>query len=72
MLVVGTATALLTLFGFLRTQDNATKQSQEEDALYASAHMQAFIGEPQLGATAGFGQQAARYMIDLKLRRSTP
>jgi GAF domain-containing protein len=72
LVLLGAATASLVLLGFRRTQHNATKTSREgletqaRQTLGIVTQMQAGFGQAQLEATAGFGQQAARYMIDAR------
>ncbi|NJD65499.1 MAG: GAF domain-containing protein [Chloroflexi bacterium] len=68
IVVLGTATAALVLFGFHRTQDNAAQTSRQGleregvQTLLANAETQAYIGQLQFSPAVEWGHQAARYM----------
>ncbi len=68
MMVVGTATAALVLFGFHRTQDNAAQTSRDGlerqgvTTLLSNAETQAYIGQLQFFPAIEWGHQSARYM----------
>jgi GAF domain-containing protein len=70
LLFLGAAMAALVLLGFRRTQSNAGATSRDgleaesRQTLGLLAVLQAGFGQSQLEATAGLGQQAARYMLD--------
>jgi PAS domain S-box-containing protein len=72
MLVLGAAVATLVLFGFRRTQHNATSEStqrleqQGREVLLGFANLNAYIGQTQFAATSGIGQEAARYLVETK------
>lgn len=68
MVVLGAATATLVLFGFHRTQDNATRTSRDGlerqgvKTLLSNAETQAYIGQLQFFPAIEWGHQSARYM----------
>ncbi|MGE0599283.1 MAG: GAF domain-containing protein [Dehalococcoidia bacterium] len=68
MLLLGTATAVLVLVGFNRSQDNAAARSREGleregvTTLQELSKQQAYIGELQLAPAAEWGHQAGSYL----------
>ena len=68
IVVLGTATAALVLFGFHRTQDNAAQTSRQGleregvRTLLANAEQQAYVGQLQFSPAIEWGHQSARYM----------
>jgi PAS domain S-box-containing protein len=72
--ILGVSTAALIIFGFERTQNEATTSSREgleqagQRTLLDSAFIQAAFGQSQLEATAGFAQQASNYLVDVSER----
>jgi signal transduction histidine kinase/HAMP domain-containing protein len=72
LLVLGVATAALILYGFNRTQNNATETSTEgleesgQETMLVTAQAQAGFGVLQMQWASDAGQLAARYIYDLK------
>ena len=71
VLLLGLTTAGLIIYGFQRTQDEATSSSREgleeegQQSLQNETRLTASFGQAQLETTAGFAQQAARYLADV-------
>lgn len=69
ILALGTATAILVLVGFQRSQDNAAERSREGleregvSHLQSLSQQQAYIGELQLSPAAEWSHQAASYFL---------
>src|SRR4051794_32462263 len=72
LLLLGGATAAITLYGFHRTQQNATGRSRSgleglaKDSSLYFVRSQASFGVLQLEFASQIGQEAARYMVDAK------
>ncbi|MGE0057106.1 MAG: histidine kinase, partial [Dehalococcoidia bacterium] len=72
VLLLGSATAAFILYGFQRTQDNATNRSREgleeigRQQLQTIASDQADLGSFQLQWAADSSQMAARYLSEIK------
>ncbi|MBI5289169.1 MAG: GAF domain-containing protein [Chloroflexi bacterium] len=70
VVLLGVAMAALIFFGFERTQSEATRSSREglevegKRNLGTMTQVQAAFGQSQMETTAGFAQQAARYVVD--------
>ncbi len=68
ILLLGTATAVLVLVGFNRSQDNAATRSREGleregvNTLHTLSQQQAYIGELQLAPAAEWGHQAGTFL----------
>jgi|GEM_PF-2308252 len=69
ILALGTATAILVLVGFQRSQDNAAARSREGleregvSHLQSLSQQQAYIGELQLAPAAEWSHQAGSYLV---------
>ena len=78
ILALGIATSAIVLYGFNRTQDDATARSQEaleeqgKLALQALAGGVADAGVLQFEAAGAVGQRASRYLQDFKATGATP
>src|SRR5215471_15402283 len=78
LLILGGATAAITIYGFHRTKNNAYQRSTEglEDlARNSSAHFatsQAALGGLQLDYASQIGQEAAHYMVEANALGAVP
>src|SRR5689334_19914445 len=78
ILVLGGAASAIVLFGFSRTQDNATQRSREaleaegKLALQALAGGVSDAGSLQFESAAEVGQRASRYLQEFRANGAAP